>query len=108
MLFSSNGIASRAILAGLAIWIIGGITAFAFTADDASAMLDSYTNAYYSLNGTNGYFKKDRAGGIADFWEQAEEIECVIDGYEWTSNATCKVMIANLLNGFENPHGTNW
>jgi hypothetical protein len=108
MSFSSNGIASRAILAGLAIWIIGGITAFAFTLDDASAMLNSYTNAYYSLNGTNGYFKKDRAGGIADFWEQAEEIECIIDGYEWTSNATCKVMIANLLNGFEKNHGTNW
>jgi predicted alpha-1,6-mannanase (GH76 family) len=108
MLLSSNGIASRAIFAGLAIWIIGGITAFSFTSNDASAMFNSYANAYYSLNGTNGYFKKDQAGGIADFWEQAEEIECVIDGYEWTSNATCKVMISNLLNGFEKKHGTNW
>ena len=98
-------------IAGLvcvAVWMVSGISAFAFTANDADTIFNSYTKAYYSLNGTNGYFKNDQTGGIADFWMQAEEIECVIDAYEWKSNANHQVMIVNLLNGFEKQNGTNW
>ncbi len=102
------GIAGRAVLVWLVCWSFAGISAFAFTANDANTIFNSYAKAFYSLNGTNGYFKSDQAGGMADFWEQAEEIECVIDAYEWKSNADYKVMTVNLLNGFEASHGTNW
>jgi predicted alpha-1,6-mannanase (GH76 family) len=102
------GVAGRAALGYMAVWVIAGIPAFAFTTNDANAIFNSYAKAYYSLSGTNGYFKDDQAGGTADFWKQAEEIECVIDAYERTSNANYKVMTANLLNGFEANHGTNW
>src|SRR6266404_155165 len=94
--------------------VIGAITlgqwisASAFTTNDANTIFNSYSNAYYSLNGANGYFKDTQAGGMADFWKQAEEIECVIDAYERTSNAVCKAMIVNLLDGFEKNNGTNW
>ncbi len=84
------------------------ISASAFTTNDANTIFSSYSNAYYSLNGANGYFKDTQAGGMADFWKQAEEIECVIDAYERTSNAACKAMIVNLLDGFEKNNGTNW
>ncbi len=97
-----------AILAGLAVWGAAGMSAFAFTTNNAGTIFNSYADAFYVLNGTNGYFKDDQTGGIADFWKQAEEIECVIDAYEWTSNKEYKVMTVNLLNGFEKKHGTNW
>ena len=97
-----------AILASLTVWGIAGMSAFAFTTNNAGTIFNSYADAFYVLNGTNGYFKDDQTGGIADFWKQAEEIECVIDAYEWTSNKEYKVMTVNLLNGFEKEHGTNW
>jgi len=71
-------------------------------------MFNSYTKAFYSLSGTYGCFKDDQAGGIADFWKQAEEIECVIDAYESTSNAGYKKMVVCLLNGFAKNNGNNW
>lgn len=79
-----------------------------FTAQDVNTMLNAYSNAFYSLSGTNAYFKNTQTGGAADFWKQAEEIECISDACERTSNATCKVMVARLLNGFAKNHGTNW
>ncbi len=63
-----------------------GSSAPAFTTNDASTIFESYAKAFYSLKGDNGYFKKDQAGGTADFWEQAEEIECVIDACERKTN----------------------
>lgn len=103
-----GGVASRALLAGLVIGAFAGIQALAFTTNDADMMFNSYTKAFYSLNGTNGYFKDTQIGGMADFWKQAEEIECVIDAYECTSNAAYKEMIVCLLNGFVKNHGNNW
>src|SRR5580698_2714257 len=84
------------------------ISASGFTRNDADTIFDSYSNAFYSLDGTNGYFKDVQTGGVADFWKQAEEIECVIDAYEWTSNVTYKVMFTRLLNGFARDNTTNW
>ncbi len=59
------------------------ISAPAFAAGGASMIFNSYSNIFYLSNGTNAYFKDDQAGGVADFWKQAEEIECVIDACEW-------------------------
>jgi predicted alpha-1,6-mannanase (GH76 family) len=82
--------------------------AIAFTANDVNTMFNAYSNAFYIVNGTNAWFKADQAGGVADFWEHAEEIECVIDACERTSNANYQVMAVHLFNGFEQAHGTNW
>jgi len=87
---------------------MAGTSAFAFTANDAGTIFNSYTKAFYSSDGTNGYFKGDQAGGVADFWMQAEEIECVIDACERTANTNYQVMVGNLLDGFEQHYGTNW
>src|SRR5882672_11200940 len=84
------------------------IPALAFSTNDAGAIFSAYRSAFYVVSGTNGYFKNDQSGGVEYFWSQAEEIECVIDTYEWTSNATYKGMITNLLNGFISNNGTNW
>lgn len=100
--------AVRAIPLCLAIWAVAGISAFAITTNEADTVFNSYATAYYSSSGTNGYFKNDQAGGTASFWMQAEEIECVIDAYELTSNANHKVMVVNLLNGFAKHNGTDW
>jgi predicted alpha-1,6-mannanase (GH76 family) len=71
-------------------------------------MFNCYSNAFYSQRGINASFKDTQAGGTADFWKQAEEIECIIDAYEWTTNSVCLQMVTNLLNGFADSHGTNW
>ncbi len=71
-------------------------------------MASSYISSFYTVNGTNGYIKDRQTGGIAYFWGQAEMVECVLDGYEWTTNATYQAMITNLLNGFITHNGANW
>lgn len=82
--------------------------AAAFTAKDADTISAAFSSAFYTVNGTNGYFKDRQTGGVTYFWGQAEMIECVIDAYEWTSNSTYQVMITNLLNGFITHNGANW
>ena len=89
-------------------WVVTGISAPAVTTNDVSTMFNSYSNAYYSLSGSNGYFKSDQTGGVAYFWEQAEEVECVLDAFEWTSNTAYNTMITSLLDGFLQHNGTNW
>jgi predicted alpha-1,6-mannanase (GH76 family) len=85
-----------------------GISAFAFSATDANSMFSAYNSAFYVQNGTNGYFKNNQSGGVTYFWGQAEQIECVIDAYEWTSNSVYQGMITNLLNGFLSDNGSTW
>ena len=87
---------------------MAALPASAFTTNDAGTIFKAYASAYYSLSGTNGYFKSNQTRGIADFWKQAEEIECVIDACEWTSNASYQGMITNLLNGFLHHNGSSW
>jgi autotransporter-associated beta strand protein len=94
----------------LILAILSGLPSLsrAFTTNDTAIIFNAYSNAFYSLNGTNASFNNNQTGGTTYFWGQAEEIECVLDAYEWTSNATYKVMITNLLDGFANNNGTNW
>lgn len=90
--------------------LVCSFSAPAFTAADANAEFAAYSNAFYYSSGTNAWFKNNQTGGNRPtyFWGQAEEIECVIDAYEWTSNSTYKTMIANLLNGFIAKNGASW
>ena len=81
----------------------------AVTTNDINTIFGAFNSAFYTQSGTNGYFKNSQTDGSPTyFWSQAEEIECVIDAYEWTSNATYKAMITNLLNGFLNNNGSTW
>ena len=84
------------------------LTAFAFSAADANTVFSSFNSAFYVQNGTNGWFADTQTGGVTYFWGQAEEIECIIDTYEWNTNAACSSMITNLLNGFINNNGSSW
>lgn len=90
-----------------------GVLAIAFSAADANTSFSAYNSAFYVQSGTNAYFKNSQTDASAGyFWGQAEMIECVIDSYEWNSNATSRAMITNLLNGFisqNSPtYGSTW
>jgi len=88
--------------------LLSALSASAFTARDANTAFSAYHSAFYSQSGTNGWFKDTQTGGVAYFWGQAEMIECVIDAYEWRTNATAKSMTTNLLNGFIKNNGSSW
>ena len=84
------------------------IPALAYSTTDADTIFSAYNSAFYTQSGTNGYFKNDQSGGIEYFWTQANEIECIIDAYEWNSNSAGQAMITSLLNGFIENNGINW
>jgi hypothetical protein len=77
---------------------------------DANIIFAAYTNAFYrTSSGKDTYFQNTQTGGgYTTFWEETEEMECVIDAYEWTGNPVYKGLITNLLNGFAYENGTNW
>ncbi|HXA45674.1 MAG TPA: glycoside hydrolase family 76 protein [Candidatus Angelobacter sp.] len=94
---------SMLLIGGFALFFLlaANSPALAFSTNDAGTMFSAYNSAFYLQNGTNGIFKNSQTdASAAYFWGQAETIECVIDAYEWSSNATAQVMITNLLNGF--------
>lgn len=83
--------------------------AAAYTDRDANTVFTAFNSNFYYQNGTSAYFKNTQTAGITYFWGQAEMIESVIDAYEWNTNATAKLMITNLLNGFmANNNGASW
>jgi autotransporter-associated beta strand protein len=90
--------------------LVTSMSASAFTTNDANTIFNAYSNAFYYRSGTNGWFENNQTGGNSPtyFWGQAEEIECVIDAYEWSSNTTYQAMITNLLNGFIKNNGSSW
>ena len=88
--------------------LLASFSATAFTTRDANTIFSSFNNAFFSLNGTNGFFKDTQTGGNAYFWGQANMIECVIDAYEWRTNVASANTITNLLNGFILQNGSTW
>jgi predicted alpha-1,6-mannanase (GH76 family) len=95
----------------LLFWIIllaGVLPATADSARDAALMFNAYSNAFCVVNGTNAWFKADQTGGIADFWEQAEEIECFIDANEGSPSQGGREIITRLLDGFVHNNGGIW
>ncbi len=103
-----NQIGLRLYLPIMFFLLAWNIPAFAFSPLDVNVASSAYNSDFYIQNGTNGYFKNDQFGGVTYFWSQAEQIECIIDAYEWTSNSTYKSMITNLLNGFISNNGSWW
>src|SRR5437899_1812472 len=60
--------------------------ASAFTAPDATTIVTGYTNAFYLGGSTSGSFRENQANANQTyFWQFANEIECVVDAYEWTT-----------------------
>ena len=93
------------------LYLAASASASAQTTTDANVIFQAYTNAFCKLSGIgqDTYFQNTQTGGgYTTFWEETEEIECVIDAYEWTTNAAYKAVITNLLNGFTWEHGNNW
>jgi len=112
---SNSNIAGRVFRDLLSFWpavatiLLGAaISVGAFTTNEVNSMMDAYSKAFYEVTGGIGYFKDEQTGGAADFWKSSEEIETVLDAYEWTSNAAYKPMITGLLNGFEKRNGAIW
>jgi predicted alpha-1,6-mannanase (GH76 family) len=89
-------------------FFLADLSTFAYSPSDVNTIFGAYNSAFYVQNGTNGYFANNQSGGETYFWSQAEEIECVIDSYEWNSNSATASMITNLLNGFISYNGVNW
>jgi hypothetical protein len=89
-----------------------GLAAFsapAFTARDANTIFTAFNSSFYIQSGTSGYFKNTQTDNSPTyFWGQAEMMECVIDTYEWNTNATARVMMTNLCNGFIANNGSTW
>ena len=105
-----NSIKTRpaAWLARLGVLFLANASAFAYSPTDAASIFSAYNSVFYTQNGTNGYFNNNQSGGETYFWSQAEEMECVIDAYEWNTNSAAASMITNLLNGFISYNGTDW
>jgi autotransporter-associated beta strand protein len=83
--------------------------ASAYLTGDVPAIVNGYSNAFYFVSGTNGFIRDHQGSGNSTyFWQNANEIESVIDAYEWTTNTIYLGMITNLLNGFISNNGANW
>lgn len=92
-----------------AIFLGSDFSATAFTSNDVTTIVNAYTKAFYVPSGTNAYLMQSQTNRVStDFWRLANEIECVLDAYEWTSNTTQKAMAARLLNGFLDRNGNRW
>jgi autotransporter-associated beta strand protein len=94
----------------VAIFLLASVRpASAYLSGDVVTIVSGYTNSFYVVSGTNGYFRNSQTDASQTyFWQFANEIESVIDAYQWTTNAAYLGMITNLLNGFINNNGANW
>ncbi len=95
-------------LAGCLWWLASSLSGWSISAADADAAFDAFNTNFYVLSAGKGYYKADTAGGRADFWKQAEEIEMIIDVYERTGKAAHKTMISQAIDGFMAQNGTDW
>lgn len=79
-------------------------------AANADTLMTAFNNAFYvqTKNG-NGYFRAGTTSSQpADFWKLAEEIEMVIDVCERTHSPSSSNQVVQLINGFDQLHGTEW
>jgi len=96
------------VLLACALVCAGGVPAAGFTDGDANTIMNAYNNAFYTVSGGRGYFKKFKSGGTNGFWGDAEIIEAVVDAYDRSGNPVYRNMISELLNGFTARHGSSW
>jgi predicted alpha-1,6-mannanase (GH76 family) len=105
----SGTVYASARIAAVCLAVIGAATAaMAFTLEDAQALLQAHTQAFYQENHGRAWFKKNTHGGKADFWKRAELMEMELDAYERTSDARQLALFTNLFNGFIGDYGKDW
>ncbi|HWD91337.1 MAG TPA: glycoside hydrolase family 76 protein [Verrucomicrobiae bacterium] len=110
--FAPPGARLRPLLAALlpALLLFATVKpAAAYLSTDVDTIARGYTNAFYLVSRTNGYFRTvQNSSGHTYFWQAANEIQSVEDAYKWTANPVYLRMITNLLNGFLTDNGANW
>jgi predicted alpha-1,6-mannanase (GH76 family) len=99
--------ASRLFLSFLLVFL-GAPSAPAFTAEDANTMMDAYNKAFYTQSGSGAHYKETQTDGNTYFWQQAEEIEGMLDAYERTWTPDYKNKVTKLLRGFIDTNGEKW
>ena len=77
-------------------------------AENARESLASFDKAFYSGTAGSGYYRLSEAGGMADFWKEAEMIETAEDYYRYTRDAAYKQLVLALCNGFTAKYGSDW
>lgn len=86
----------------------GVLSAQVVTQADADAIFQAHTKAFYREENDRAWHTKDTAGGKADFWTRAEQMEMVLDAYERTRNPAQMLMFTKLFRGFLADHGKTW
>jgi predicted alpha-1,6-mannanase (GH76 family) len=81
-----------------------------FTATQATAIWNSFNNAFYVGNNGDAYYRKDEGGGqdTIDFWYNSEELEMAIDRAARSGSSGDKAIVTALVNGFDSTFGTDW
>jgi len=83
-------------LACWAFWVVGGLTASAFTTSDANTIFTAYNNAF----AVGGYYP--------GWWTGAEEIEMAEDAYDNSPTLARRTIVSNACAQFISHHGSNW
>ncbi len=101
---------STVITTALAGLLCGTGTASAFTAAEATAIWNSFNNAFYVGNGGDAYYRKNQGGGkdTTDFWYNSEELEMAVDRAARSGSSGDKAIVTALVNGFDSTFGTDW
>lgn len=86
----------------------GSLTVQGGNVENADALFEAHTKAFYREKDGRAWHAKDTDGGKADFWTRAEMMEMVLDAYERTRNPQQIEMFAKLLRGFIADHGKTW
>ena len=90
--------------------LCGTVSAWAFTSTQATAIWNSYNNAFYVGNNGDAYYRLDQGGGqdTSSFWYNAEELEMAVDRAARSGSSGDKAIVTALVNGFDATYGTDW
>ena len=94
----------------VAALVLGGaVSASAFTSAQATAIWNSYNNAFYVGNGGDAYYRlKQGSGSDGNFWYNAERIEMAVDRAQRSGSSSDKTIVTALINGFDATYGSDW
>lgn len=104
---------------GTIFYLLGREIAFFFTlgvvqsalavgSAEADAAFSAYNHAFFASTNGGGYYTKDTAGRVTDFWQLAEEIEMALDSYDRTKAPETKALISQLCHGFIKINHADW
>jgi predicted alpha-1,6-mannanase (GH76 family) len=93
-----------------ALFLMSASAIWAFDSTQATAIWNSYNNAFYVGNGGNAYYRVNQGGGLdtVDFWTNAERIEMAVDRAARSGSAGDQAIVTALVNGFDATYGSDW